>query len=173
MLKMTKIELEQISDIRILDIIERMKRGGLCFVGSKKHVEVNNRYVENSDINKPENYLMYWDANNSYGWAMSQLLPYKDLEFSDISLEDVLNTPDDNEEGYILEIDLHVPYEIHDKLKEFPVCPEIIAPNPEMFSDYQNMLVKNNMKVNTKNTKLVPHLMDKHNYLPLYEKRSS
>ena len=39
MLKMTKIELEQISDIRILDIIERMKRGGLCFVGSKRYVE--------------------------------------------------------------------------------------------------------------------------------------
>jgi hypothetical protein len=56
MLKMTGIQLEQISDVKILDIIERQKRGGLCFVGSKRHVEANNRYVEGFDVNKPENY---------------------------------------------------------------------------------------------------------------------
>ena len=55
MLKMTGIKLEQISDVTILDIIERQKRGGLCFVGSKRYVEANNKYVENVDINKPEN----------------------------------------------------------------------------------------------------------------------
>ena len=81
MLKMTKIELEQISDIRILDIIERQKRGGLCFVGSKRHIEANNKYVENYDVKKPENHLMSWDANNLYGWAMSQVLPYEDIIF--------------------------------------------------------------------------------------------
>ena len=75
MLEMTIIELEQINDIRISDIIERMERGGLCFVGSKRHVEVNNRYVENYDINNPEHYLVYWGANHLYWWAMPQLLP--------------------------------------------------------------------------------------------------
>ena len=89
MLKMTGIELEQISDVKILDIIERQKRGGLCVVGSKRHVEVNNKYVENFDINKPDKYLMYWDANNLYGHAMSQLLLYKNLEFSNVNIEDV------------------------------------------------------------------------------------
>ena len=101
LLTMTNIKLEQISDMILLDIIERMKRGGLCFVGSKRYVEANNRYVGNYDINKPEIYLMYWDANNSYGWAMSQLLRYKNLEFSDIALEDVLRIPDDNEKDCI------------------------------------------------------------------------
>ena len=52
MLKMTGIELEQISDVKILDIIERQKRGGLCFVGSKRHVEANNKYVERYDDKK-------------------------------------------------------------------------------------------------------------------------
>ena len=53
MLKMTKIELEQISDIRIIDIIEK-QRCGLCFVCSKRHVKANHTYVENYDMNKPE-----------------------------------------------------------------------------------------------------------------------
>jgi hypothetical protein len=137
MLKMTGIQLEHISDVKILDIIERQKRGGLCFVGSKRHVEANNRYVEGYDANKPENYLMYWDANNLHGHAMSQSLPYKDPEFSNFDIDDVLNTNDDNDEGYILEIDLHIPEDIHDKLQEFPPCPEIMTPDVNMFSDYR------------------------------------
>ena len=120
-----------------MDIIERQKRGGLCFVGSKRHVDANNKYVENFDINKPENYLMYWDANNLYGHAMSQLLPYKNLEFSNVNIEDVLKTSDENEVGYILEVDLHIPEELHDKLEEFPPCPEIMTPSVDLFSDYQ------------------------------------
>ena len=51
----------------------------------------------------------------------------------------------------MLEVDLHVPDNIHDKLKEFPPCPEMMAPDPSMFSDYQKMLMKkNNMKVDKK-----------------------
>jgi hypothetical protein len=78
----TGIELEQIYDPKILDIIERHKRGGLCFVGSKRHVKANNHYLEDFDATKPENYLMYWDANNLYGWAMSQYLPYKNISLN-------------------------------------------------------------------------------------------
>jgi hypothetical protein len=165
MLKMTGIQLEQISDVKILDIVERQKRGGLCFVTSKRHVEANNRYAEGYDADKPENYLMYWDANNLYGHAMSQSLPYKDLEFSNVDISDVLNTSDDNDKGYILEVDLHIPEEIHDKLKEFPPCPEIMVPDVNMFSGYQKkLMMKNEIKISKKNTKLVPHLMDKKNY---------
>ena len=56
MLKMTKTELELIHDYKILDIIERQKRGGLVFVGSKRHVEANNKYVKGYDPEKPNNF---------------------------------------------------------------------------------------------------------------------
>ena len=46
-------------------------------------------------------------------------------------------TPDDNDKGYILEVDLHIPEDLHDKFKEFPPCPEIMAPSVDLFSDYQ------------------------------------
>jgi hypothetical protein len=62
----------------ILDVIERQKRGGLCFVGSQRHTVANNHYLENYDNTKPEDYIIYLDANNLYGWAMSQPLPFSD-----------------------------------------------------------------------------------------------
>jgi hypothetical protein len=128
MLKKTEVELDLISDEKVLDIIERHKRGGLCFVGSKRHVKANNKYLEDYDPEQESNYLMYWDANNLYGWAMSQYLPYKNISLNSYITIDQINsildtTPDDNDVGYIIECDLEYPSEIHDKLKEFPPCP--------------------------------------------------
>ena len=93
--------------------------------------------LENLKFINLNNYLITEDANNLYGHAMSQLLPYKNLEFSNVNIEDVFKTPDDNYKGYIVEVDLHIPEELHDKFKEFPPCPEIMAPSVDLFSDYQ------------------------------------
>ena len=137
MLLKTGIELDQITDIRMLDFVEKMKRGGLCFVGSKRHVKANNKYLADFDMSKPSTYPMHWDANNLYGWAMSQVLPYRDLKFTRKSLEDVLATPDDAQEGYAVKCWLRFPRELHDKFKEFPPAPENLTPDMEWFSDYQ------------------------------------
>ena len=77
MLLKTGVELDQITDIRMLDFVEKMKRGGLCFVGSKRHVKANNKYLADFDITKPSTYIMCWDSNNLYGASMSQVLPYR------------------------------------------------------------------------------------------------
>jgi hypothetical protein len=141
MLLMTKIKIDLISDIKILDIIERMKRGGLCFVGSKRHVKANNKYIEGFDPEKPSDYIMYWDANNLYAWAMAQLLPYKDLKFEENkTIDEVLETADNSKIGYIVECDLSFPVELHDKFKEFPPCPEDLLPELGWFSEYQKMV---------------------------------
>ena len=118
MLLKTDVKLDLISDLKMLDMIERQKRGGLCFVGSQRHVKANNKYLDNFDVNKPSNYLMYWDANNLHGWAMSQYLPSGNLKFEDaITLDEILETTDENQTGYIIEVDLRFPKETHDKLK--------------------------------------------------------
>ena len=72
---------------------------------------------------------------------MSQSLPYQGLHFNDIELDDVVATADDAEEGHIVECDLHFPQEIHDLLKEYPPCPENLAPEYEWLSDFQKQLL--------------------------------
>ena len=132
MLLLTNIELDLITDIKMLDLIERMKRGGLCFVGSKRYIKANNKYMKKNNKNDPSNYIMYWDANNLYGWAMSQSLPYKDLKFdTEVSLTEILETPDDSNKGYFIECDLHFPEHLHAKFKEYPRCPENLIPRSE------------------------------------------
>ena len=73
MLLETNVKLDLLSDPGMLNLFEKGKRGGLCFVGSKRHVIANNKDIpETYDKTKPSNYILYLDANNLYGWAMVQ-----------------------------------------------------------------------------------------------------
>jgi hypothetical protein len=169
----TKIELDLISDVSILNMMEDMKRGGLCFVGSKRHVVANNKYLPNHDTTKPESFLMYWDCNNLYGKAMCDLLPYKNLRYSNETLEQILLTPDDAEEGYIIRCNIKYPKHLHNKFRQFPPCPENLVPDIEWFSDYQKMVgEKTNIIKNGKfkgTPKLIPHLFEHKNYVLHYK----
>ena len=79
-LKMTGIELELISDIDMYLFTEKGMRGGISYI-AKTHSKVNNKYMKDydgSECNSIEEsvYIIYLDANNLYGWEMTQYLPY-------------------------------------------------------------------------------------------------
>ena len=98
---MTKIELELISDSDIYLFLMDTIRGGVCIV-NKKHVIANNIYTrkvydESSDKNLKKKlkkddsnrFIIYLDANNLYGYSMSQELPYKNFKWlNDLTLDD-------------------------------------------------------------------------------------
>lgn len=110
-------------------------------------------------------FFSYFTANNLYGYAMSQRLPigaYKWLDervieenFNTSTYENnvssILNLPDDSDEGYIFEVDLHYPSELHDMHNDFPFCPE-----------------KRGIPDITKNDKLLLTFYDKKNYVVHY-----
>ena len=73
-LKITGIELEFISDIDMHLFIEKGMRRGISYI-AKIQSKANTKYIESYDVNQPSKYIMYLDANNLYGWAMSQYLP--------------------------------------------------------------------------------------------------
>ena len=75
MLKMTKIELDLISDIDMHLFIEKAMRVDISYI-IKRHSKANNKYIECYDSVKESKYITYLDANNLYGWARSQNLSY-------------------------------------------------------------------------------------------------
>ena len=115
---MTKAKLDLIADPSMLDMIERSKRGGLCYVSSKRYVKANNHYLPDYDDNQEENYTVYDDENSLSAWAMTQALPYKYLRFDTTSsLRAILDTPDNRPVVSIIEVDFEFPVELHDKFK--------------------------------------------------------
>ena len=135
-------------------LLENNIRGGISSV-------MGDRYVK-SDGNKK---ILYVDANNLYGHSMSQPLPYDEIKFDNtVELEDMLNTSDDSDIGYFVEVDLKNSDNIKEKTKHFPFAPVNKKINPDDFSDY--MKIKPDTYI--QNKKLICHLSDKKNYLIHY-----
>ena len=127
MLKETGIELELLTDPDMLMMFEKGTRGGVSMI-SNRYSKANNKYMENFDELKPSKYITYLDANNLYGWAMSEKMPYKDFKWVEnvqaIPLEKMLS---DGDLGYVLEVDLEYPNKLHDLHNDYPLAPETNA----------------------------------------------
>ena len=160
MLKMTGINLELITDIDMQLFIEKGLRGGISYI-AHRHAEANNNYMKNFDPDKLISYIMYLDANNLYGWAMSQPLPYGNFRW--VEANGIIQKRKGT--GHIYEVDLEYPEELHDLHNDYPCAPEKIKVTDDMLSDYCRE-IKNKFKISSGNVnKLIPTLNDKKNYV--------
>ena len=104
--------------------------------------------------------------NNLYGKSMSEYLPYKGFKWVGVNNETtnkVLNTSDDSLYGYLLEVDLECPEELHDKNNNLPMATEKIKVKQEMLPPYQ-LEIKNKFDIKVVITdKLIPNLIPKKN----------
>ena len=170
MLKMTKIELEKISDPDKYMFFEQGMRGGVSYI-NKRYSKANNEYCKDYDKEKPKNYIIYLDMNNLYGHAMSQYLPYTDFTWVkniDKIKQKLMNIKSNSSTGYILEVDLEYPQELHDIHNDYPLAPEKINIPKEWLSDYC-LKIANAHNITTGTVKkLVPNLMNKNNYVIHY-----
>ena len=153
-LKMTSVKLELLSDEDMLLMFEEGIRGGISII-SNRYGEANNKYMRKGfNKNKPSKYLMYLDANNLYGCAMSEKLPthgFKwllDREIGKLFNNQVLQVWE--KIPCILEVDLEYPENLHDLHNDYPFCPERVE-------------CKNGVK------KLIPNLRDKTKYIIHYK----
>ena len=134
LLKMTGIELDLISDVDQHQMIEKGTRGGISMI-PHRYSKANNKYMKSYDKKKKSTYIVYLDANNLYGWAMSQKMPTGDLKWmSESELKNWRDIPS------ILEVDLEYPIELHDLHNEYPLAPEklMIGKVEKLVSNLQN-----------------------------------
>jgi len=165
MLYKTGVELELLTDSEMYRFIERGMRGGISTI-TKRYAKANNKYMKDFKPEEESSYIIYLDANNLYGWAMSQCLPISNFKWCNKTI-DVMTIPDDNDIGYICDVDIEIPNEVHDKLNDYPI-PETMLVTDSMLSPYQtNLKTKLNIKSDAVE-KLVPNLMNKSNYVSHY-----
>ena len=162
MLRKTKLKLDLISDIDMHLFIEKGMRGGISYI-AKRHSKANNKYMKCYDSNKKSIYIYitYLDANNLYGQAISQCLPYngfKRLSQKEIS-EFCLNSVSENSSiGYVLEVGLEYPIELHNLHNDYPLASEKLEISQNMLLKYcSNIVNKHGTKI-CKVIKLVPNL---------------
>ena len=170
MLRHTGIKLQLLTDPDMILMIERGIRGGVSMI-TKKHALGNNPYCETYDSSKPTTYLMYYDANNLYGWAMSTAMPEKDFAWctaQELEMLDVAQIEDDSTTGYFLEVDLEYPPELHDLHNDYPLAPEQRAIAVEELSPHTQRLRKKLRLSDRPQTKLVPTLHPKRRYVVHY-----
>ena len=152
-LKMTNIQLELLNDVNMLLMFEKGIRGGISII-SNRYGEANNKYMKGYNKNKPSKYLMYLDANNLYGCAMSEKLPTHGFKWlTSGEIEKLFNNQVVQvweRIPCILEVDLEYPEKLHDPHNDYPLCPERV-------------------ECNNKVEKLIPNLRDKNKYVIHYK----
>ena len=169
-LKVCEPELELLTDRRIIDMTERMMRGGLSSVLSSRQEVANNTMLPEFDESKDVSSIINIDANNLYGGIMLHYpLPLKDFELvDDISLDEILQTEDEGDIGFMVEVDLVYPDELHDKHADYPLVPDKEPIDPLELSDFQTSL-KNALKLTaSKTNKLRQTFHPKRNYVVHY-----
>ena len=144
-LKHTGIRLKLLTDPDMLLMFERGIRGGIT-QAVRKYAAANNLYMgDKFDPNEDTTYLQYLDVNNLYGWAMSHPLPTGGFRWVDVNPNEISELATRTDKGYILEVDVSYPKELHNPHNVLPFMCE-------------------RMEINGVE-KLVPNLRDKKSYV--------
>ena len=123
----SNVKLELLTYYDMLLMVEEGIRGGICHA-IHRHAKANNKYMKNYDKNKESSYIQYLDANNLYGWAMSQILPVNGFKWindiTEIDKKFIKQYDEDSDKGYILEVDVKYPKKLHDLHSDLPFFPK-------------------------------------------------
>ncbi|XP_065639695.1 uncharacterized protein LOC136072408 [Hydra vulgaris] len=116
--KETKLQLKLLSDYDMILMIKQGIRSGVSMISNRLGT-ANNKYMETYDKSKESTYIMYLDANNLYGWAMSKVLPTHGFQWMNEgklkNWKSIL---------CILEVNLDYPEHLHDLHNDYPLAPE-------------------------------------------------
>ena len=128
-LKKMRIRLELLLDSDMLLMFERGIKGRIT-QSINRWAKANNPYIASEFVpDKPTRYLQYLDANNLYGWAMSQHLPAGGFKWVSIKPSKILQLAKRKSKGYLLEVDVKYPGELQDPHNDLPFMCEYMKIN--------------------------------------------
>jgi len=183
--------IELLSDIDMFQFFEQGIRGGLSQI-TKRYAKANNKYMSNYKKDLMDEYILYLDANNLYGYSMCQYLPQRNFKWSTnkkFKLNQDLNykkfdkvkkfiqsIPDEHTTGYTIDCDLTFDQldednkinvektkQLQDYMNNYPLAPENIQIKKDMLNEWQQ-----EDYMESKVTKLTTNFMDKSNYVINY-----
>ena len=175
MLKITGAKIELFTDIDMVLITTKRIRSGLTQV-IKKYSVANSKYLPDYDKTKDTTYLQYLDANNLHGYGINKKLPLYLYEWDDVSIftEDFTKNYDDNsDKGYLLEVDIEYPKELHTPHKDLLLLPE---KKSKLHKEYKHRVTKDIKNAHKKvyksfnithepENKLIATVQDKNKYV--------
>ena len=131
----TGIELDLLTDIEMLHFFQKGIRGGLSYVAKRKSEVRENQHIG------------YYDANNLYGGAMANYaMPVGEYAWVEdwtrpAGIRDVIDLQRETY-NYVLEVDATFPVQIHDRMTDFPLLPELWTPPGSQFEKLVNHLLE-------------------------------
>ena len=143
---------------------------GISYIANR-YGKANNKYMNKYDDKAPSKYIIYLDANNLYGWAMSQYLPTSNFRWmtdKEISKIDLGKYKADGKKGLVLEVDLVYDKSLHDLHNDYPVAPEKFKVPNGMLSEYCKKIAEKYKILIGQVNKLIPTLRDKEEYVLHY-----
>ena len=172
MLKETGARLEMLHDPEMYLFLSDNLRGGVTGT-STRYCCANNEYNgEGHNSHATHQHIMSWDANSLYGHAMTQPLPTGNFRW--MTAEELQNFDAQadlsNGCGYIVEVDLHYPRQLHDLHNQFPLAPERLDVPSENFSQYVRRVAQcQGLRQQSSGSKLMTTLYDKQHYVIHHE----
>ena len=170
-LRHSSLTLELLSDINQYLFIIKGIRGGMSMV-SKRYALTNKKYVEGYNSSKSSSFILYLDANNLYGRAMQEYLPWKNFEWMSphqLNYDFVKGLEPEGEVGCIIQCSLEYPVVLHDYHSDYPLAPikklipySMLSPIAKMICD------KHKLKRTTNVEKLLATVKDKDFYILHY-----
>uniref|UniRef100_U9T7P9 DNA-directed DNA polymerase n=1 Tax=Rhizophagus irregularis (strain DAOM 181602 / DAOM 197198 / MUCL 43194) TaxID=747089 RepID=U9T7P9_RHIID len=143
------------------DFAEKARRGGIT-MACRRYFRANNPKCKNFYMRSPKTWLSYVDANNLYGWAMSQYLPIGDPGNNKKVLDTILKKRNDASRGYYVQLECHFPSQTHNYLQDLPPTVENIK------SEAGDILRKDGEKNYVSVEKLITHLGPRDEYVLHY-----
>ena len=132
-------------------MVEKGITRGICH-SMHRYAKANHKYMQNYNNNEESSYIQYVDTNNLYGWAMSKKLPVNGFKWFDtsetsnkINEDFIKNYDENNDKGYILEVDVKYPKRLHELHSDLPFLSERMEVN-KCKNSFVIYLTRKNMK---------------------------